>query len=182
MRTPIVLSRKEKSCCLSLLYRKQSSRKCSVVSAGSPQQGSSLSGFHLPFSEQGGGPPSWFQRCQRWFKATADVVSSVTVIDDAGSFFLRLLLAWLSPHLLLSEQDGGTSFLVDWLLITSPSSVSHLVNSYPSHFVSSVHQDWSLNVWYLDSLHDLSVQGLVVCSRHPHHVDHVLPAVREDLT
>ena len=90
-----------------------------------------------------------------------------------------LLLAGFSPPLLLSEQGGGrgTSVLVDWLLITSPSSVSHLVNSYPSHFVSSVNQDWSLKVWYLDSLHDLSVQRLVVCSRHPHHVDHVLPAV-----
>ena len=65
-------------------------------------------------------------------------------------------------------------FRVWWILhfcvclVTSPSSISSSFYSDPSHFISPVHQDWSFEAWYLYPLHDLPVQSLIICSRHPH--------------
>ena len=41
----------------------------------------------------------------------------------------------------LFSEFGGSSIYV--CLVTSPSSISGSFHSYPSHFISPVHQDWS---------------------------------------
>ena len=87
----------------------------------------------------------------------------------------RPLRAWLAPPLLLSEQGGG-NLLPGHLVVTTPPPV-HPFYPDAAHLVSPVHQDRSWEIWNLYPLHDLSVQGLVVCSCDPHHVHHVHPAV-----
>ena len=58
--------------------------------------------------------------------------------------------------------------LCESCLVTSPSSISGSFYSDPSHLISPVHQDWSFEARYLYPLHDLPVQSLIICSRHPH--------------
>ena len=99
--------------------------------------------------------------------------------DDVASLLLlphRLLLAWLSPHLLLSEQGRGNLHPGVALLISSPPPVSHPINPDASHFVSPV-QDWSFKVGYLNPLHDLTIQGLFISPSHSHRVVHICPAI-----
>ena len=44
----------------------------------------------------------------------------------------------------------------------------HSLNSHSPHLTPPIHQHWSWEYGYLDTFHDLPVQGVVVVAGHPH--------------
>ena len=50
----------------------------------------------------------------------------------------------------------------------------HSLHSHSPHLVPTIHQNWSWEVGYLDTLHYLPVQGGVVAAGHPHLELHLL--------
>ena len=60
---------------------------------------------------------------------------------------------------------------------SSPSPILHSLNPYSTHLAPPVHENWSLEILNLNSLHDLSVEGLLESSSDPHAVLDPLPAL-----
>ena len=82
-------------------------------------------------------------------------------------------------HLTSSSQRraGGTSILVGSSLATSPPPILHPLNSDTPHLRPPVHQNWPFEILDLDSLHDLSVERILVGSGDSHAVWDPLPAL-----